>query len=52
LEKNEALEEAIWAGIYANRAHYEVAREMPGVMEAKREQFKREAYRKDSDTSH
>jgi len=40
LKKNEAVEETIWAGICAKRAHDKVAREMPGVREAKREEFK------------
>jgi hypothetical protein len=66
LEKDEAIEEAIWAGICAKRAHgevAEVAREMPGVKDAKREEFnyaiqarieqlKCKDYRKDLDTSH
>jgi hypothetical protein len=63
LEKDEAVEEAIWAGICAKRAHDEVARKMPGVKEAKREEFKRAVqariaqvkrkdYRKDLGTSH
>lgn len=63
MKKNEAVEEAIWAGICAKRAHDKVAREMPGVKEAKREEFKRAVqarieqlkskdYRKDLDTSH